>query len=346
MIRLFGRLKENILIVHSKNLSNAVRANNNRISLTNYLNGLKLSPLGNIHATIASEKRLQISIGNLLKKNIITITKEEIPVYILPEEWNLEEGEILLKGKGLPLSKEIPKEIISKKGAIRKSKKNYYLDISSKRLSEIARKEIIKVLFNREGGRFILIKSNDPKARKLTPNSKKRIQIAIPKEMLNEREIKELSSKHWFPVLLQLNLKSFGLEIKDFFSISEERKIVETLTEKGMKIKIKDPSDPYDFLINENIGIEVHNSLPKYGDLVTRHKIKPGMVRLRILEADFLTKEKIISRFFVILNKKWEESKYIQELINSINKNAIVLFTNFEKDWDKETSEEIIKRIK
>jgi len=99
------------------------------------------------------------------------------------------------------------------------------------------------------------------------------------------------------------------------------------------------------FLPKSKTSIEVHNSYPRYGDLVTRHKIKPRMVRLRILEAEFLTKNKDLKKFFVALSKKWKNGKYMQELINKTNRNVQVLFTDFKDNWYKKIGEWIIKNI-
>ena len=134
------------------------------------------------------------------------------------------------------------------------------------------------------------------------------------------------------------------MNIDDFYSIKEEKELVKYFSNEGIKIKLKEPSDPYDILIKEKkVGIEIHNSTPKYGDLVTRHKVKPALVRLRILEANFLTKKKELNKFFVIINEKWRQGKYIDELIEKENKNVKILFTNFKDKWEEKIGQEILK---
>jgi hypothetical protein len=118
------------------------------------------------------------------------------------------------------------------------------------------------------------------------------------------------------------------------------------LIKKGLKIGIKDYRDPYDIFLTESIScIEVHNSNPNKEDLSTRHKVKPGLVRLRILEADYLVKNNRINNFFVILNRGWENGKYINEITENITKGVYILFTDFNEDWYKKIGEIIIDQI-
>ena len=122
--------------------------------------------------------------------------------------------------------------------------------------------------------------------------------------------------------------------------------MVNCLNKRGVKIKTKNSSDPFDFLVNDKIAIEVHNSIPTCGDLVTRHKVKPALVRLRILEANSLAKNKRIDKFFVVINKGWEKGKYIQEVIDKENKNAKVFFTDFKNNWFEKIGNKITKNSK
>lgn len=351
MIELKGKIENRgsvkILIIHSKKLSEKVNQIKNRVNIKNFGNGLILTPKGDIHVTIAANKRLQIAITTLIKKEKIKISNQNnIPLYLKEEDWKITENEILAKSIGNPLSKIIPYNLIKKNAALCKKGKKYYIDISSKAFHDICRKNIIKCLLNRIKDSIIIIKSEKIRARRLTPHSKKRVQIAIPKEIIRENEIKKLDKIGWLPIILKLNIESFGLKISDFYGNKEEKELVIYLSKQNIKIKVKEPSDSYDMLLPESkTGIEVHNSDPRYGDLVTRHKIKPGMVRLRILEAEFLTKNKDLKKFFVVLNKKWKNGKYIQELINKTNRNVKVLFTNFKDKWYERIGKEIIKDI-
>lgn len=351
MLKLIGRIIINnkntkLLVIHSKKLSEEVYKIKNKIYLENFLDGLKIEPGGNIHATIASGKRLQIAITTLIRNKKIKAETNIIPIYLNESLWKINKKEILKKSVGNPISSIIPSNLVIKRAAIRPNRERFYLDISSKKFHDISKEKIIKCLFNRIDDSIIIINSDDIEARKLTPHSKKRIQISIPEELLKKEEIKKIKNNGWLPINLKLNLESFGLKINDFYSIKEENELVEYLINKKVKIKIKEPSDPYDILIKKkNVAIEVHNSVPKYGDLVTRHKIKPGMVRLRILEADFLTKNKELTKFYLIINEEWKKGKYIQELINKVNKKVKIFFTDFKNEWCEKMGNEIINSL-
>ena len=351
MLILVGRIITNnkntkLLVIHSKELSNRVIGNKNSISIRNYNEGLLISPKGETHVTIAKGKRLQVAITNLMKSGKISLNeKRNVFVYLDEKEWKINKNEILGKSVGSPLSKIIPSDLIAKNAGVRINNGRYYLDISSKKLHDIVKSETVKCLFSRLQDDIIIIKSEEFNARRLTPHSKKRVQIAIPKELLNKNEIAKLNKKKWLPIRLKLNLASFNLIMSDFYSIKEERELVEYMDKKGVKIKIKEPADPYDFLINNNIAVEIHNSIPKYGDLVTRHKVKPALVRLRILEANFLIKTKKVNKFFIIINKKWEEGRYIREVISKDDENIRVFFTDFKGKWYEKIGNKIINLL-
>ena len=126
MIRLIGKIKKikniRILNIYSKNLASEISKKNNKIFIENFKNGIIIKPNGSIHATIAQGKRIQISITNLIKNGIISkekTEKDDIFIYLEKSEWNIKE--ILQKTKGCPLTEEIPKDLIEKKAAFRKS---------------------------------------------------------------------------------------------------------------------------------------------------------------------------------------------------------------------------------
>jgi hypothetical protein len=347
MLKLIGRIITNnkgtkLLVIHSKRLSEEIYRIRNNVSLENFLDGLKIEPGGKIHVTVASKKRLQIAVTTLIKDKKIKIRNNTIPIYLDENSWKINKKEILAKSVGNPISDIIPGNLVTKRAAIRPNKEKFYLDISSKKLYDISKNNMIKCLFNRIGDSMLIINSENVEARRLTPHSKKRIQISIPKKLLKEKEIEDIKKNGWLPINLKLNLESFGLKISDFYSVKEEHELVEYLIDKKIKIKIKEPADPYDILIKgKGVAIEVHNSIPKYGDLVTRHKIKPGMIRLRILEADFLTKNKELTEFYLIFNEEWKNGRYIQELINKVSKKVKIFFTDFKDKWYEKVGNEI-----
>jgi len=336
-----------ILVIHNKKLTEKAKEFEQKITLKKHLNGIEIIPKGETHVTIGQNKRFRITITQLIKDKTLPIhNKNQIKIFIDLEKWGINKKELFNKGKGNPLTKIIPKDLIRKKATIKKGLRTYYIDISSKRLYEISKEEKITCLFNRLKEEIIIINSNNKEARRLTPHSKKRVQIAIPKEILTKKEIKKLSSKSWLPINIQINLESFQLKISDFYGNKEEKELVEYLVNEGIKIKIKEPSDPYDILLKDKgYGIEIHNSFPYKKDLATRHRVKPALVRLRILEAIFLIKNKKLNKFFVIINKKWEKGKYIQELINKEDNQVKILFTNFEDKWEEKIGEKILKNI-
>ena len=353
MIKLIGKIRKNgkgsarILVIHCKNLVSKIRETKNKIHVSDFRDGVVIKPEGESHATIAAEKRIQIALMALIKNKIIDSTKikkQEVPVYLDLSEWNLKEA--LRKSIGSPMTTKYPKNLTSKKAAIRTNKKNrYFLDISSKKLHELAKKETIKVLINRKK-EIILVRSDKLKARRLTPHGKGRTQIAVPKEILKRKEILNLNKNSWLPTNIKLNLESFGLTLTDFYHIKEERQIAESLIEKKIKVKIKDYTDPYDIFLPEyNSCIETHNSIPNQEDFVTRHKVRPAMVRLRILEADFLIKNNKVNKFFLIINKKWKDKKYINELTEKIDKKVHIIYTDFTNNWNGKVGKEIINLL-
>ncbi len=351
MIELKGKIEKRgnvrILVIHSKKLSEKIKQRGNKVTVKNFKGGLILIPKGDSHVTIAANKRLQIAVTTLIKKGEIKIgDQEKTPLYLNEEDWEITENEILAKGIGSPLSKIIPLNLTKKNAGLCKKGGRYYLDISSKEFYNICKKNRIKCLLNRKGNPIIIIKSDSIKARKLTPHSKKRVQIAIPKEIISKNEIKKLDKIGWLPIILKLNIQSFMLKISDFYGVKEEKDLVNYLVGQDIKIKIKEPADPYDILIRDkNIAVEVHNSIPKREDLVTRHKVKPALVRLRILEADFFIKNKEVNKFFVIINEMWKNGKYINELIKGSDQNTVVLFTNFKDKWEEKVGQELLRNI-
>ncbi len=347
MIKIKGKIKNcrttKLLIIHSKKLSEKIIEIGNKINIQNFKEGLILDPKGDTHVTIAADKRLQIAITKLVKKGRIELNNQTvIPIYLDESKWKISKNDILKKSIGDPSSEITPEDLTRKNAALSKRGGKYYLDISSKALYGLVKKNRIKCLLNKNKGEMIIIRSDEINARKLTPHSKKRVQIVIPKKILNKGERNKLEKKAWIPIILKLNLNSFGLEINDFYSIKEEKELVGYLIKNKVKIKVKEPSDPYDILLEENIGIEIHNSIPHPSDLITRHRVKPALVRVRILEADFLVRKGDLNKFFVIINEKWKEGKYIQEVIRKVTKKVIVIFTNFEKGWENDIGDKII----
>lgn len=352
MIKITAKIKNKpikLINIYSKNLVEEIKKQGQKIKLENFKEGLILKPGKEIHVTIAANKRIQIAIGKLIKNKLIDpsiINKKSVPLYLDLNDWNLKE--IFRKSVGLPITNESPKDLVIKNGAIRTNNQNqYFLDLSSKKLYELAKKESIRCLLNRKNEEITLVRSNDIGSRKLTSHGKRRVQISIPLEVLLETEVIKLKDESWLPIKIQLNLNSFGLTVLDFYNVKEERELVETLINKNIKINIKNYNDPYDIYLPEyKTIIELHNSIPGLQDLSTRHKVRPAMVRLRILEADYLVRNKIADISFVVLNKKWENGKYIQEIIKDINNKVIIVFTDYKENWSNNVGNKIISSVK
>jgi len=351
MKKLVGKIKKSnissnqMLTIYSKNLVQKVKENNNQnIGIEIYSDGLLITPRGCFHATIAANKRLQITLTKFIEKYDIK-PENLIQIYLDEKIWGIKE--VLSKSKGSPLTNEIPNNLLEKSAALRTNKRDrYFLDISQKKLYELAQKETIRCLLNRTRNKIILVKSEETNARKLTPHGKRRIQLAIPKEILKKDELEFLRKKTWLPIKIELDINTFGLKIHDFYSVKEEKELVKFMKDCDISIKIKSPADPYDiYLPDYNSAIEVHNSFPGYGDLVTRHKVRPAMVRLRILEAKALIETNKINTFFLILNKGWENGEYIKELTNILSRNIKIIYTDFKEDWYKDVGNIILEYV-
>ena len=346
MLKLKGVIKKYpggfALIVYSKNLVEKVEENNKKVGLKRFEGGFKLEKKNELHAVIGAEKWIQITVTKLINKK--QAKDKKITIYLDKDEWGLKN--VFRKGMGSPIADITPEKLILKKAAIRTNNRGkYFLDLSIKRLYELAKKETIKCLLNRKE-EIIIIRSEEPNARKLTPHGKRRIQICIPEAILNEKEKRLLSKKSWFSTEIKMNIESFNLKIEDFYGVREEKEMVRYLIKKNIKVKIKNISDPYDFYLPEYFScIEVHNSVPGYGDLVTRHKVRPAMVRLRILEAIFSVNNTKIKNFFLIINKGWSTGKYIKELTEKIDKRVHIIYTNFENEWYEKVGEGMINKL-
>lgn len=329
-----------ILVIYSKLLCSKILKIKQKVSIIKYRNGLIIKPNGGLHATIASGKRIQIAITKLYK-NILLKFSTIIPLYVNLNEWGMKK--IVERATGFipPISLDLKKFVI-KPAAIKKTKKHFYIDISFKKLSDLADKEVLRCLLSRDDAYFVMIKSDDLHARKLTKHSKRRIQIALPQNLLASEEVAILEKKKWFPILLKFDISSFGLDICDFYTVTEEGELVKNLVKKGIIITPKNYKDPYDIYLNDYSScIEIHNSIPSTTDLNLRHGIRSGQVCLRVLEGQYLINKLNLKHAFIIINNSWRENKHIMDLINDMDKRVHVLFTNFNKNWSEEISDKI-----
>lgn len=326
-----------VLEIYSKLLASKVIESGSKISLTRHNDGLLIRPNGSMHATIVAGKRLQISVTRMFREFFKTIPLK-IPIYVGLETWGLRE--LLRHASDSPISTSIPSNLIAKRAATRRSRNKFYLDMCSKGMSEVVKRESVRCLLARDGKDFILIKSRDPRARKLTSHTKgRRIQISVPKTLLTNDEVKLLSKKAWLKTWLKFVPSSFNVSFADFYSVKEEKELVDALASIGIEVAPKDRGVPYDiYLPGLESCVEIHNSIPSNDDFGSRHRIRTGQVRLRILEAQHLTAESHIKHAFVVVNELWKKCGFVTDLVSDSNNKVHVLFTNFHNGWAREVA--------
>lgn len=334
-----------ILNVYSKPLADKVREAGNKIFMFNFKDGFLIKPNGDKHITIPSGKRLQIAVTKLVKTDL-NIQKSEVPIYVNPEEWNIK---YLLKSPQgspeikLPIIEE--KNLVIKKAALSKnvaSKNKFNLHFSSKAIFNIAKNNEVRFLINRKDNIFTLIRSDEPQSRKLVAHSGNRLQLSIPKPMLNENDFYKLSKNNWYKVFVRLDLKSFKLNVDDFFFIREEKELVKSLTKRGFEVNIKDVEFPFDILLKNKIAIEIHNSKATKYDLSSKHGLRAAQVRVRIFEGLYNKRKLNLDKVFIILNDEWKKSKHVEQLRREAETKGIhVLFTSFKNNWSYLITKEI-----
>lgn len=331
-----------VLGIYSKPLAMAVIERHQKVSLTPFADGLLIEPNGPLHVTIAAKKRLQIAATKLLREIFDGNVPETIPIYVCMKTWGL--SELLRHATGSPLTTIFPTGLVAKRAAIKQDRNRFYIDVSSKGLGEVARRSLIRCMLARDGENFIMIKANGPKARKLTSHTKgRRVQISIPKTMLTDEELKLLAKKGWLGgIKLKFALSTFGISDADFYTVKEEKELVNTLTDMGIRVSPKDARSPYDIgMENHNSYIEVHNSTSSHAELKSRHNIRMGQVRLRILEAQYLANNPSVNHAFVVVNESWIKSKHVVDLVSNLNHKTHVLSTDFKDGWAKKIARTI-----
>jgi len=331
-----------LLRVYSKPLTKRILELGQRITLLRFRDGFTIKPDGSKHVTVVANKGLQIAITRLSREYGLEVFKT-IPVYIDTDTWKIEF--LLKKAIGIPITHTIPKKLIHRRAAITRKYNKYCLDITFKKLNKLSERITIRCLIKRVGDGFVIVKSNNLNARKLTPHSKRRIQISIPKSMLSKNEINFLSVNSWFKTKVKFDPDSFGLSLADFYTVKEENELVKAMIERGIKVVPKDYRAPYDILLKKSkCCIEVHNSLPVPEDFSSRHRIRPGQVRLRILEAHYNISKYNLKHSFVIINNAWKRSKHISSM-NISNTRVHVIFTDFNSNWAEKTTQKILDVI-
>ena len=326
-------------------LADKVKEADNKIFIFNFKDGFLIKPNGNKHITTPAGKRLQIAVTRLIKTDL-NIQNSEVPIYVNPEEWNVKY--LLKRPQGSPEIK-LPimhkKDLVIKKASLSKnvaSKNKFNLHFSSKAIFNIAKKNEMRFLINREGNIFTLIKSDKPQSRKLVAHSGNRLQLSIPKFMLNKNDIYKLSRSNWHKVFVRLDLNSFNLNVDDFFFIREEKELVKSLTKRGFDVNIKDAEFPFDILLKNRVAIEIHNSKATNYDLSSKHGLRAAQVRLRIFEGLYNKRKLDLKKVFIILNNEWKKSKHVEQLSEEASSKGIhVLFTSFKNKWSNLIAEEI-----
>lgn len=334
-----------ILNVYSKPLSEKVIDSDNKISILNFRDGFLIKPGGDKHITVPSGKRLQIAVTKLIKTNMYT-QKTGVPIYVNPEDWNIKY--LLKKPQSSPETKlfSIPKKsLLIKKASLSKnvaSKNKFNLHFSSKAIFNVAKNNEIRFLINRKDNIFTLIRSDKPQSRKLVAHSRNRLQLSIPKSMLNGNDIYKISKNNWYKVFVRLDLKSFDLKVDDFFFIREEKELVKSLTKRGFEVNAKDNEFPFDILLKNKVAIEVHNSKATKYDLSSKHGLRATQARVRIFEGLYNKRKFNLNKVFIILNNEWKKSKHVKQLSKEAAAKGIhVLFTSFKNNWSNLITKEI-----
>jgi len=342
-----------LLRFFSKPLIPKVIEYDQKISISNFQNGLLIRPNGPFHITVFRNKGLQIGITKLIRKGLISVdnSKGTIPIFVDLDEWKI--NSFIEKSRKTPFisNKDIPNNLVSLPAAITKKQKTFTVTFICKMLSEMCRKEEIRCLFCRDTEGFVIVKSRETRARKLTGFSKNRVQFSIPKSILIDEEIKKFEEKSAIPTKIKFNLTSFDIKISDFFFIKEEKELVKVLEERNISILTKNRLAPFDIEFkNKKIAIEIHNSIGSKDKIngihSGRHSIKIGQIRLRVLEAMHFLEKINLEHVFVIINQVWTQNKHIMNLVDDVkNKNVHVLFTDFKGNWASKVVDEISKRI-
>lgn len=251
-----------------------------KVKLELYDAGILIEPDGSQHVAIVAEKRLQIAVTKLFRKIFDDNIQENISVYVDESKWGL--SELVRHAVGSPLTSELPEGVLAKQAAIKLSGGKFCIEACFKVLSEMAKKFHIRCLLAGDGRDFVIVRSNSPRARKLTRHSREKVQIAVPKTFLMEEELKLLNKTGWLgEIKLKLVPSSFEISSSDFYTVKEEKELEKALASLGIEALPKNPRSQFDILLeNCKSCVETHNSVPTNVELRIRHRIKAGQVRL------------------------------------------------------------------
>jgi|GEM_PF-3228488 len=141
----------------------------------------------------------------------------------------------------------------------------------------------------------------------------------------------------------------FNLELYNLFLVREERDLAKELIHRGIKVSLPDVRiRSGDLLLKENNAqIEITTIMPNSNKQKNGpHGSSGAHINARICEAYLRTKVLGVKSFFVILNQAWADYTWINDLIELIEPNVKVLFTNFTDKWQIDASKEIVRSLR
>ncbi|MDD5163716.1 MAG: hypothetical protein PHD95_05935 [Candidatus ainarchaeum sp.] len=227
----------------------------------------------------------------------------------------------------------------------------YTFKVRHKILEEIALKHKKVILGRNTNGNFIIRKNDQGKEFHLykyasgTPVA----YMQISSQFITDSEKKLFKSgKRCISYRAFLSEKDFNLDISRFFTYREERELAYALLKKGAPIKIpRMRLREADIILRENNAqIEVTNVLPREGENKNNPHGEGMHINGRLCEGFLRAVKKEVPIYFVVFNKKWLSLNWVRQLVEQVKPNVVAIGTDFEKGWEDEVSDKIIKTQK
>ncbi|MCX6767561.1 MAG: hypothetical protein NTY90_02405 [Candidatus Micrarchaeota archaeon] len=343
MFQFKGRIRKTkwnslVLVIYSKTLSDRVAELNGQVALERFGDGLLLKPKGDLRATVVVNKRIQISATRMLR----SFSSSQINVYVDKQMWRIKE--IFLKGTDpVGIIDALPENILIKRAAIVRTRNRYNLDFSFMALAKKLSKKSLKCRIDRCQNTFLINPCHSEKGRRLYAHSGKRLRISLPRAALSEQELDVLSTRGRLPVFVGFDPMDLKISQIDSYTVSEEKELAASLMSKGIRIGLKDIRERGDIILTDYpAAIEIHNSLPNEFSS-SKHSIKAGQVRLRLLEGYYLVKSERFDSYFVVINRNWMKINHIGELVSELrNARVFTILTGFDNGWSNGASDEIL----
>jgi hypothetical protein len=236
----------------------------------------------------------------------------------------------------------------------------YYLMINSRRLSTVLSKKRMNVKVTRQGNSFIVRKNNEGNI--LTLRTKELVTCISGSILLNDKErekLKDNNTKFSFPIKVIILPQDFDLDKYSLYPDENAAKLARSLSLEGIKTpqRIMTPKAfPHDLEFiqdNKKVIIEITQARPSEDNYTYnfRHQAQGSSIRAHIFDIyrkcvnSTLAKENNLFGF-VILHPEWKNHNHVFQLINEFKQvNCHIMFTNFDKEWQKRCSKDIINTI-